>query len=701
MTVLSIRPSPGYGMRGSHPAGDYSPVSLPNAPSGLVLTALSDTRIGLSYVDNSPNETGFQIERSDDGVSGWAIIKIMGINGVSHINDSLLANTTYYYRVRAFNAAGVSAYTPVESQTTLPVGALLATILAQYNYLPQDAEGYSILTPSADSRLIYVDDTGGDDGTATNYTLSTLPNVNDWENPGAINAYQDPAVAILQMRQGYPDYLLLKRGGVWLTSAYLRLYSGRNVNERAVITAYGTGERPHLNPTGNHETIRLWNFADYTVVKGIRVMPTFRVPTHVDFAGWGLATGDMGIRIWTSSTQPIKKGVLIEDCDISYCTTNLSCSSDVATGHKAEDIILRRNILEHAWSEDEHAQGLSGYHTKMLIEENLLHHNGWYQQSYDGSSTSKVQGQANIHNHNLYIGGAPHYLLRGNITSKPSSLGFKFSSNPPSPTNFVTVSDGILDDNLIIDAELGISMGGNSDYENGPRWDNIHITNNVLTKLGETKPTNRDLAWGIEADDWQSGLISGNLLHAFGSDNELNILPIFLKGACTNVTVDANISWDVGVDTGSNNNPIGVRLNDAGDTLGTMNGVVISNNYFQTSKQQWVMENEDTATGVTWTNNKYYSGRDPNEWFGQAGSSYSYAQWQALSNITDTGATLTQATWFDDARTIETYMASLGQTATYDEFINKAREMMQPGSWDANYTASAFNFYIFTGFTPV
>ena len=698
---LAIASSGIYGMRGSNPDGDYFPGAAPDAPSDLVVTALSDTRMGISYTDNCTNETGFEIERSPNESTGWALIQLNGINGVSHIDDGLTASTQYYDRVRAINGAGSSAYTTVESDTTLAAGALLATILAQYNFLPQDAEGYSILTPSADSRLIYVDDTDGDDGTATNYLMSTIPNVNDWEDPGAVNAYQDPAVAILQMRQGYPDYLLLKRGGVWATSNYLRQYSGRNVNERSVITAYGTGNRPHLNATGNHETIRLWNFADYCVVKGVQVMPTFRIPTHIDFAGWGLANGGIGIRIWTSSTQPVKKGVLIEDCDISYCTTNLSCSSDVATGHKAEDIILRRNIIENAWSEEEHAQGLSGYHTKMLIEENLLHHNGWYQQSYDGSSTSKVQGQANIHNHNLYIGGAPHYLLRGNITSKPSSLGFKFSSNPPSPTNLVTVSDGILDDNLIIDAELGISMGGNSDYENGPRWDNIHITNNVLTKLGETKPTNRDLAWGIEADDWQSGLISGNLLHAFGSDSELNILPIFLKGYCTNVTVDANISWDVGIDTGSNNNPIGVRLNDAGDTIGTMNGVVISNNYFQTSKEQWVMENEDSATGVTFTDNKYYSGRDTNEWFSQAGSSYSYAAWQALSNVTDTGATLTQTTWFDDSRTIESYMTSLGQTATHDEFINKAREMMEPGSWDADYTASAFNFYMFTGFTPV
>lgn len=40
---------------------------------------------------------------------------------------------------------------------------------SNFNLLPQDANGWSVLTPSADSRLIYVSSSDGDDATAAVY----------------------------------------------------------------------------------------------------------------------------------------------------------------------------------------------------------------------------------------------------------------------------------------------------------------------------------------------------------------------------------------------------------------------------------------------------------------------------------------------------------------------------------------------------
>ena len=363
------------------------------------------------------------------------------------------------------------------------------------------------------------------------------------------------------------------------------------------------------------------------------------------------------------------------------------------------DVIIRRNKIQHNYSETDHCQGIFGARYEMLMEDNLLHHNGWYKQSFAGT---KAEGQATIFNHNVYIGNVSNYLLRNNISSKPSSLGFKFVANPKSPTNSVEVSNTIIDGNLIIDAEVGLSVGGNSDYENGPRWDNMQITNNVLTKIGESQQTGRTLAWGIEVDDWQSGVVSGNLLHDFGSDTVNNVLPIFVKGYVTNVTVDSNVCWNLGKTTGTGSAAAGIRINDAGDTIGSMAGVIVSNNYFECpDKEMWVVENEDGVSGVAFTDNNYFSARATSEWFGNLESSYSYADWQALSTTTDTGGTLTATTWVDDTRTVETYMTSLGQTATYDAFIVKALAMMGKGTWDANYTASALNNYMRAGFTPV
>ena len=91
----------------------------PTAPSGLAATAVSSSQINLSWTDNSSNETGFKIERKTGSGGTYAQIATTGA-GVAVYNDSgLAAGTTYFYRVRATNAAGDSAYSTEASATTL------------------------------------------------------------------------------------------------------------------------------------------------------------------------------------------------------------------------------------------------------------------------------------------------------------------------------------------------------------------------------------------------------------------------------------------------------------------------------------------------------------------------------------------------------------------------------------------------------
>ena len=280
------------------------------------------------------------------------------------------------------------------------------------------------------------------------------------------------------------------------------------------------------------------------------------------------------------------------------------------------------------------------------------------------------------------------------------------TSNSGSVSNEVFITDMLIDNNLIIDAEVGMSLGGNDDEEDGPRWNNMKVTNNVLTKLGESRATNRNLAWGIEIDDWFSGEVSNNHLHGHGSDIVTNTIPIQLKGACTDILVDGNVCWNIGITTGEDNHPTGLRWNEAGDVGFAMTGVVVSNNYFQSpDKQSLVLDSWEAQPGLTMTDNHYYSARDPNEWFrlsraGEGDTYNNYAGWQAESEITDTGAVLTETVWVDDTRTIETYMASLGQTPTLEAFLAKAKEMA-PGNFNPAYTAAGYNAYHKAGFTPV
>jgi len=92
---------------------------VPNAPSNLNGTAVSATQINLSWTDNSGNEQGFLIERCDtNNCTNFAQIAQVGANVTSFANTGLTPNVRYRYRVRAFNAAGNSAYSNIATVKT-------------------------------------------------------------------------------------------------------------------------------------------------------------------------------------------------------------------------------------------------------------------------------------------------------------------------------------------------------------------------------------------------------------------------------------------------------------------------------------------------------------------------------------------------------------------------------------------------------
>jgi hypothetical protein len=90
----------------------------PAAPTNLTARAVSASRIDLAWADNSANESGFEVERSTNGTS-FARIATVGAGATSYASTGLKANKKYYYRVRAVNAAGASAYSNTASATTL------------------------------------------------------------------------------------------------------------------------------------------------------------------------------------------------------------------------------------------------------------------------------------------------------------------------------------------------------------------------------------------------------------------------------------------------------------------------------------------------------------------------------------------------------------------------------------------------------
>ena len=94
-----------------------TPLPPPAAPSGLVATPISSTRIDLVWVDNATYEQGFKVERSTDGVS-FTQIAVLGQNAAAFSSTGLLAGQTYTFRVRAYEGANDSGYSNTASATT-------------------------------------------------------------------------------------------------------------------------------------------------------------------------------------------------------------------------------------------------------------------------------------------------------------------------------------------------------------------------------------------------------------------------------------------------------------------------------------------------------------------------------------------------------------------------------------------------------
>ncbi|MEP1892329.1 MAG: fibronectin type III domain-containing protein, partial [Cyclobacteriaceae bacterium] len=105
-------------------SSDYSNTSTgltsetPAAPSNLSLTVASASQINLAWTDNTSSETGYKVERSTNGGS-FTEIATLGANVDTYEDTGLVAETSYTYRVRAYNGAGNSDYSNEETGVTL------------------------------------------------------------------------------------------------------------------------------------------------------------------------------------------------------------------------------------------------------------------------------------------------------------------------------------------------------------------------------------------------------------------------------------------------------------------------------------------------------------------------------------------------------------------------------------------------------
>ncbi len=144
-------------------------LTTPTPPSGISAVPLSDTRIRVTWTDNSANEDEFRIDREPvaGGVSGtdgrparvFAEAGIVGPGVTTFEDTGLDSGTSYRYRVRACNENGCSD--PSGHQTEI---ATFETLVIQTTTLPAGRTGQAYqqaLTASGGNGIVAWSVSGG------------------------------------------------------------------------------------------------------------------------------------------------------------------------------------------------------------------------------------------------------------------------------------------------------------------------------------------------------------------------------------------------------------------------------------------------------------------------------------------------------------------------------------------------------------
>jgi hypothetical protein len=545
--------------------------------------------------------------------------------------------------------------------------------------LPRDTNGWTVLTPSPTSRLIYVS-TSGNNSTAQYYSPSDSVIGSDPFNPtGSILAYATFAAADAVARTGYDDYILFKYGDKF-TATSIAPKSGSDDTHLFVYGGYGNNAnsaRPIIEPAGT-------DTAAITLIGSVSLHDTAIV--NIDFYGelrdptssiYNATLGDpLGFFIETD-TGTVRQ-VLFENVCFRFFSSNIIQLYGALTGTISE-IVFRRSSILNNYYDDAHSQGIYASHlTGIIIDECIFDHNGWYAQA------PSTPGTATIFNHNTYFTDCKNVLFRHNTFMRPSSIHNKFTAN-----------DGVVDEagpitlfeNLYIDGELGIEMGGNMDFPY--RFFSPSISRNVFTEIGRSQPTNRTLAWTFYLYDWDGGAVTQNV-NVFNSNVAVtNVVGMLFNGGCRNTRIDSNVFYDLNK-TGSYTNTVLTV-----DHVATKSGLIWERNTIQqpTYGENFISFADSVdLPGFVFSNNKYYSTTTAP--FIVAGATYTQDQWHSL---TGDSIDSVHVTFPDATNAIETYQSHVGSTPTISAFMAIC-DSLNKGNWLTNYMTIMVNDWIRAGF---
>lgn len=513
---------------------------------------------------------------------------------------------------------------PLQSTGGLIAAVALCSGLSVSLASAQDinAQGWTVLEPSVDTRFIFVSSSDGND---SNSGYSPSQAVRSLEHAKGL------------LRDGSADWMLLKRGDVWHEGIGTIEISGRSAEERLVFSSYGeSDERPKMILSeGSGISGKFHGEVSHVAIVGIH----FEAAEDNSAAGSGIG--------WLCSGE----NFLIEDCHVEGFRSNVLCTAN--DGHFS-NFAMRRSVVVDAWNTTGHSQGLLVVHTDgVVIEENVIDHNGW--------NPDVADAEATMFNQNVYLQiSTTGTEFHGNITARAAGAGVQMRRGGNASQNLVyanpigmrygyrsiawpdEAASGSLIKNVVLGGELSDSelLGGGTGIWI-ERASDVKFEENVVAHLGEGTSN-----WAIS-------------IHDVGRDLQF----------------DRNVVFDWGK-----------AVRSSADLLGSN---PFSNNHWQSYGDDYLLTFDD-PTGVEFKENRMSGFSSGDELFKFDGSKLDYNEWAGQSYVD--GDTLGTQQLSDMARNLDSYAVHLGY-ADAEEFLEAARGQSR-ANWDPKLTGRAASEWI-------
>lgn len=506
--------------------------------------------------------------------------------------------------------------------------------------------GWTTFDPDANSKVIFVSAQGGDD-----------------QNDGlsAKTPVQTLTKAASLVRDGQYDFMLLKRGDTWKGETLGRFKSGRDATHPLVIASYGDStKRPRIEVDKNFLDHN-GQARNYTAVLGLQIVASKMV---VGDPAWDGATG--------STIRYVGGGdnLLLEDLHLVHAEIVVQSYGTL----KYHNVEIRRSIIDTTYHIDTCGQnnahrpsGIYASHVDgLLIEQNLLDHNGWNEDVASACAT--------MYNHNMYL-NADNLVIRENFISRASSMGIKMRSDASGDAKTLS-----FENNFFYDGEIGLGIGGNT--SEAYRFVDVTIKGNVFSQIGIGNPTKRNFSWMLDVSDHDTTVVEDNyFLHQPWNTNAYGIS--IGSASAKAITVRKNLFY------GLKKAPLKLSAKTGWTGISVQDNRIIDVEF-----DNCLVEHSGAFAQVSYQNNAY-SSKSTKGWYCVDGQRKDAAGWTAASGETPKTAA---EKFVDPDRTLETYAKALGYADAVALIL--AAKQKNRLDYDPKLGGKAVNAYIKAGFAP-